>query len=70
MRVSREVVDRLEELGIDVASEVRRFLEALAFRDRRRETLENLRRLCAEAVLTPARPGDSVRYVRDGRGSR
>jgi len=70
VRVPREVVERLEELGVDVASEVRRFLEALAFKDRRREAVENLRKLCSEAVLTPAKPGDSVSYVRGGRESR
>jgi len=70
VRVPREVVERLEKLGVNVAGEVRRFLESLAFKDRRREAVENLRRVCGTVVLRPARLGEAVGYVRDGRESR
>jgi hypothetical protein len=45
VRVRKELKKALEELGIDYAEEVRRYLEELVARERRRRALERARQL-------------------------
>ncbi|AET32255.1 hypothetical protein [Pyrobaculum ferrireducens] len=45
VRVRKELKKALEDLGIDYAEEVRRYLEELVARERRRRALERARQL-------------------------
>ncbi|AEA12194.1 MAG: antitoxin [Thermoproteus sp.] len=69
IRVRRELKRALEELGIDYAEEVRRFLEQLVARERRRRALERARSL-REAVEREAgalpHVAELIREDRDG----
>jgi len=68
VRVPREVKEELERSGINVAEEVRRYLEALAARERRRRLMEEWDRLLGEAKPSPR--GFAAGSVREDRDSR
>ena len=53
VRVPREVREELERAGIDVAEAVRRYLVALAARERRRRRLEEWDRLLGSSEPSP-----------------
>ena len=67
VRVRREVKEELERAGIDVAEEVRRYLEALAARERRRRLAAEWRRLIMQVEPSPR--GFAAASVREDRES-
>ncbi len=68
VRVPRRVKEELERAGVNVAEEVRRYLEALAARERRRRLMEEWERLLEEAEPSPG--GFAAGSVREDRDSR
>ncbi len=68
VRVRKELKKALEDLGIDYAEEVRRYLEELVARERRRRALERARQLRKtlerEAGVLPA-AAELIREDRD-----
>jgi hypothetical protein len=68
VRIPEEVKRILEENGVDIAEEVRKHLEELAWRIRTRRFIEKWDELLKN--VKPSEPGFAVRSVREGRGSR
>jgi hypothetical protein len=73
VRVRRELKRELEELGIDYAEEIRRFLEELVARERLRRVLDRARALRreleGEVGLLPS-SAELIREDRDAEGRR
>jgi antitoxin component of RelBE/YafQ-DinJ toxin-antitoxin module len=67
VRIKEEVKRILEEEGIDIAKEVRRFLEELALKVRLRRYVEKWSRLLED--VTSSEKGFAVRSVRKDRES-
>jgi hypothetical protein len=67
VRIRREVKETLEEGGVDIGEEVRRFLEELAWRVRARKFVERWNELLKD--VKPSEEGFSVRSVREDRES-
>ena len=67
VRVRREVKEELERAGIDVGEAVRRYLEALAARERRKRVIAKWRRILGDVV--PSSAGFASRSVREDRES-
>jgi hypothetical protein len=68
VRVPEEVKRILEENGVDIAEEVRKHLEELAWRIKTRRFIEKWDELLKNAK--PSEPGFAVRSVREDRESR
>jgi hypothetical protein len=68
VRVPEEVKRILEENGVDIAEEVRKHLEELAWRIRTRRFIEKWDELLKN--VKPSEPGFAVRSVREDRESR
>ncbi len=66
VRVKREIKDRLEQAGINVGEEVRRYLEDLARKVKVEGALKALDALIDEAVK-PSPPGFAARSIREDR---
>ena len=67
VRVREDVKKLLEEEGVDIAGEVRRFLEELALKVRLRRYVDKWIRLLEEVV--PSEKGFAERSVREDRES-
>ncbi|MEL9908758.1 MAG: VapB-type antitoxin [Desulfurococcus sp.] len=67
VRVREDVKKLLEEEGVDIAGEVRRFLEELALKVRLRRYVDKWTRLLGEVV--PSEKGFAERSVREDRES-
>ncbi len=65
VRVRREVKEELERAGIDVGEAVRRYLEALAARERRKRVIAKWRQILGDVV--PSSAGFASRSVRKDR---
>ena len=67
VRIPEEVKKILEENGVDIAEEVRKHLEELAWKIKIRKFIE----LCDELLknVKPSEPGFAVRSVREDRES-
>jgi hypothetical protein len=67
VRVPEEVKRVLEENGVNIAEEVRKYLEELAWKIKIRKFIE----LCDELLenVKPSEPGFAVRSVREDRES-
>jgi hypothetical protein len=68
VRIPEEVKRILEENGVDIAEEVRKHLEELAWRIRTRRFIEKWDELLKN--VKPSEPGFAVRSVREDRESR
>lgn len=68
VRVRREVKEELERAGVDIGEAVRRCLEALAARERRKQMLKEWRRI--HENIAPSEPGFAAGSVREDRESR
>lgn len=66
VRVRREVKEALEYAGIDIAAEVREFLEDLAWKIQARRELEELTKLLRSQVK-PSPKGFAEKSVREDR---
>lgn len=67
VRVREEVKKILEEEGIDISGEVKKFLEELAARVRLKRYVENWCKLLTEVI--PSEKGFAARSVREDRES-
>jgi len=68
VRVKKRVKEILEEAGVDIAGEVRRYLEELARKVKAKELVAKWDELLAD--VKPSARGFSVRSVREDRDSR
>jgi uncharacterized protein YydD (DUF2326 family) len=68
VRIPEEIKRILEENGVDIAEEVRKHLEELAWRIRTRRFIEKWDELLKN--VKPSEPGFAVRSVREDRESR
>ncbi len=68
VRVSREIKEELEKAGVNVAEEVRKLLEELAWKIRVRRQVESWDRILLN--VKPSVRGFSARSVREDRESR
>jgi uncharacterized protein YydD (DUF2326 family) len=67
VRIPEEIKRILEENGVDIAEEVRKHLEELAWRIRTRRFIEKWDELLKN--VKPSEPGFAVRSVREDRES-
>lgn len=67
IRVDKKVKEILEKAGINVSSEVREFLEELAWKIELRESIQRLSKILEK--VPPAEEGFSTRSVREDRES-
>ncbi|MCR6693118.1 MAG: VapB-type antitoxin [archaeon YNP-LCB-003-016] len=67
VRIRREIKETLEESGVDISEEVRRFLEELAWRVKTRKFIERWNELLKD--VKPSEKGFSVKSVREDRES-
>jgi hypothetical protein len=67
VRVRRELKEELERLGIDYAEAVRRFLEELVARERRRLTLEKAREVREKLRSKVGTLSPSAELIREDR---
>ena len=67
VRIRREVKERLEETGINIAKEVREYLENLAWKIRVREKMREWEKILSR--VKPSEEGFSARSVREDRQS-
>ena len=67
VRIRREIKEILEESGVDISEEVRRFLEELAWRVKTRKFIERWNELLKD--VKPSEKGFSVKSVREDRES-
>jgi antitoxin component of RelBE/YafQ-DinJ toxin-antitoxin module len=67
VRIRREIKEILEESGVDISEEVRRFLEELAWRVKTRKFIEHWNELLKD--VKPSEKGFSVKSVREDRES-
>ena len=67
VRIRREVKERLEEAGINIAKEVREYLENLAWKIRVREKMGEWEEILSR--VKPSEEGFSARSVREDRES-
>lgn len=65
VRVDKKVKENLEKAGIDVSSEVKRFLQELAWKVEMKERLEKLDKSLSR--IPPAQQGFSAKSVREDR---
>ncbi|RLE73643.1 MAG: hypothetical protein DRJ56_08870 [Thermoprotei archaeon] len=65
VRVRRELKEELERLGVNVAEEVRRFLEELVWRERVKREVERINRLLEQ--VRPSPEGFAAGSVREDR---
>jgi hypothetical protein len=68
VRVPEEVKKILEESGVDIAEEVRKHLEELAWKIKIRKFVEKWDEILKN--VKPSEPGFAVKSVREGRESR
>jgi len=68
VRVSKEIKEELEKAGVDVAKEVRKLLEELAWKVRVRKQVESWDRILSN--IKPSVRGFSAESVREDRESR
>ena len=66
VRVRKEVIQALEDAGVDVAGKTRAYLEDLAWETRTKATLAELHGIIQKDVR-PARKGSSVKLIREDR---
>jgi|HubBroStandDraft_2_1064218.scaffolds.fasta_scaffold1922468_2 hypothetical protein len=66
VRVHKEVLQVLEDAGVDVAGKTRTYLEDLAWECRTKATLAELRGIIQKDVR-PARKGSSAKLIREDR---
>ena len=67
VRIRREVKERLERAGVNIAKEVREYLENLAWKIRIEEKVKEWEKLLSR--VKPSEEGFSVRSVREDRES-
>jgi len=67
VRIRREIKEILEESGVDISEEVRRFLDELAWRVKTRKFIEHWNELLKD--VKPSEKGFSVKSVREDRES-
>jgi antitoxin component of RelBE/YafQ-DinJ toxin-antitoxin module len=67
VRIRREIKETLEESGVDISEEVRRFLDELAWRVKTRKFIEHWNELLKD--VKPSEKGFSVKSVREDRES-
>jgi antitoxin component of RelBE/YafQ-DinJ toxin-antitoxin module len=67
VRIRKEIKETLEEAGVDISEEVRRFLEELAWRIKTRRFIELWNELLKD--VKPSEKGFSVESVREDRES-
>jgi len=67
VRIRREIKETLEEVGVDISEEVRRFLEELAWRVKTRRFIEHWNELLKDVKLSEK--GFSVKSVKEDRES-
>ncbi|MCD6357470.1 MAG: VapB-type antitoxin [Thermoprotei archaeon] len=65
VRVRRELKEELERLGVNIAEEVRRFLEELAWRERVKREVDRINALLES--VKPSPEGFAARSVREDR---
>ena len=68
VRVSKEIKEELEKAGVDVAKEVRKMLEELAWKVRIRKQVESWDGILSN--IKPSAKGFSAKSVREDRESR
>jgi len=67
VRVKKEIKEELERAGVNISSEVRRYLEELAWKIRIKRKMEEWDRILSR--VKPSEKGFSVRSVREDRES-
>jgi antitoxin component of RelBE/YafQ-DinJ toxin-antitoxin module len=67
VRIRREIKETLEESGVDISEEVRRFLDELAWKVKTRKFIKHWNELLKD--VKPSEKGFSVKSVREDRES-
>jgi len=67
VRIDRKIKEKLEKAGVNIAQEVRAFLEELAWRVELKESVEKFSKTLEK--IPPAKEGFSARSVREDRES-
>lgn len=65
VRVKKEVKEELEKMGVNIAEEIRNFLEEMAWRMRVKKEVEKINKLLEKVKTSPE--GFAVKSVREDR---